>query len=125
MSLTLYSRGPARSRVSKIWGCSVTSWSIAASTSARKDGCARLHCVFTVPLPSGHDEAPGPAGVGVGVGGGATDPPVGELLPPPQPKAPIPTTSASLNVPNRVFLTPTSNVHALRSDDPATGRTKR
>ena len=99
---------------------------MAASTSARNDGVEREHCVLTVPLPSGQDAAVGPEdGVGVGVGwtmvdalgvgvGCVLDPPVGEPLPPPHPKAPIPTTSASLPTRNRVFSMPNLHVHATQ-----------
>src|SRR4029450_5653126 len=62
MSFTLYSPGPARSRVSKSAGFSRTSWSMAASTSARNVGAWRSPCGFTVPLPSGQEADPPPLG---------------------------------------------------------------
>src|SRR5688572_14704088 len=71
MSFTLYSRGPARSRVSKSSGRSATSLSMAASTSARNDAPVRLQAVFTVPLPSGQAaEMVGGVLVAVGMGVG-------------------------------------------------------
>ena len=114
---------------------------MAASTSSRNDAVVRLQAVFTVPLPSGQADTVGPVGplgvgvgvgwlmagaLGVGVGACVTGPALPPVGDPPPPQASAPPTAIDIRHTRiRVLFMGSLHVHAPRTDDPATARTKR